>query len=277
MRTPVRVITDSTAAIDDAVAAAHGIAVVPAKVVLGGVPYPDGTLSLTELLARFDEGVTTAGPSPGDFAEALAGADQGAVVITVAANLSSSFKAAGVGASFFANGRVRVLNSGTAAGAQALAVLHAARVAAGGASLDEVEAAARRVVGKARLFGALETFEYLVRGGRLNSTVGKMAAGLRVHPIFELRDGNIRSLAPCFSQERAIRRLLSYWRRSRVEGARLHLIALHALAPEGAERLLEEVRREVEPATGLVAAFGPVMVVHTGPGLLGLSWWWEEP
>jgi DegV family protein with EDD domain len=273
---PVRVITDSTAAIDDALAAAYGISVVPCRVVLGGVGYPDGTLSLSELLARFDEGVSTAGPAPGDFAAALAGAADGAVVLTVAANLSSSFKSASVAAALAADGRARVVDGGTAAGAQALAVLHAARVAAGGGNLDEVEAAACRVLARVRLFGALETFEYLVRGGRLNSTVGKLAAGLRVHPIFELRQGNICSLAPCFSRERAIGRLLSYWRRSKVEGARLHLIALHALARAGAERLLEGVRREVEPATGLVAEFGPVMVVHTGPGLLGLSWWWEE-
>jgi len=139
-----------------------------------------------------------------------------------------------------------------------------------------VEAAARLVLGKVRLFGALETFEYLVRGGRLNSVVGRLAAGLRIHPIFELRRGNIVSLAPCFSQDRAVGRLLGYWRRSRVEGARLHIVSLHALAEENARRLLEEVRREVEPATGLVSEFGPVMVVHTGPGLLGLAWWWEE-
>jgi len=175
-----------------------------------------------------------------------------------------------------AGDQVRVVDSGTAAGAQALAVLHAARVAAGGAGLDEVEAAAREVLAKVRLFGVLETFEYLVRGGRLNSVVGKLAAGLRVHPVFELRRGNIVSMAPCFSQRRAVDRLLAYWRRSRRPGARLHVIALHALAPEGAERLLEGVRREMEPATGLISEFGPVMVVHTGPGLLGLSWWWEE-
>jgi len=273
---PVKVITDSTAALDPGMAAAHGIAVVPCRVVIGGVGYPDDAVSLRELLDRFDEGVTTAGPSPGDFSEALAGAEDGAVVITVAGNLSSSYKAAGAAASLASDRGVRVVDGGTAAGAQALAVLHAARVAAGGANLDEVEAAARLVLGKVRLFGALETFEYLVRGGRLNSVVGRLAAGLRIHPIFELRRGNIVSLAPCFSQDRAVGRLLGYWRRSRVEGARLHIVSLHALAEENARRLLEEVRREVEPATGLVSEFGPVMVVHTGPGLLGLAWWWEE-
>jgi fatty acid-binding protein DegV len=99
---------------------------------------------------------------------------------------------------------------------------------------------------------------------------------MRVHPVFELREGTIRSLRLSFSREMAMARLLRIWRRSRVDGARLHVIALHALAPEAAHHLLDEVRREVEPETALVAEFGAVMVVHTGPGLIGLSWWWEE-
>jgi DegV family protein with EDD domain len=272
----VRVITDSTSALDAATAAEWGITVVPARVTLGGVSYPDGTLSLAELLARFDEGVSTSGPTPGSFVEALDGAVDGAVVITVAAHLSSSFKAATVAADLVPDLPVRVVNTGTAAGAQALAARHAAVVAARGGSVEQVEAAARHVLESARLFGALETFEYLVRGGRLNSVVGRMAAGLKVHPVFELREGNISSLRPAFSREASIVRLLRLWRRSKVPGARLHIISLHALAAEAAQHLLAEVRREVEPATALVAEFTAVMVVHTGPGLLGLSWWWEE-
>jgi len=63
---------------------------------------------------------------------------------------------------------------------------------------------------------------------------------------------------------------------SRVAGARLHVAALHAGAPEPAERLLEQVRAEVDPATEFLGSFSPVMVVHTGPGLVGLAWWWDE-
>ena len=273
---PVRVITDSTAALDAATAAARGVIVVPTRFVLGGVAHQDGDLPLAELLSRFDEGVSTSGPTPGAYAAALEGADDGAVVITVASRLSSSYKAAVMAAGLSPGSGVRVVDSRTAAGAQALAALHAAEVAGRGASLDQVEAAAGRVLERARLCGALETFEYLVRGGRLNSAVGRLAAGLRVHPLFELREGNIRSLRPAFSRQASIGRLLRLWRRSRVKGARLHVIALHALAPEAAQHLLAEVCREVEPSTALVAEFGAVMVVHTGPGLLGLSWWWEE-
>jgi DegV family protein with EDD domain len=273
---PIKVITDSTAALDDATAAALGIVIAPNRVTLGGVSYPDRDLPLTELLARFDEGVTTAGPPPGAFAAALEGATDGAVILTVASDLSSSYKSAMVAASLSGGLPIRVIDTRTAAGAQALAVVHAARVAAGGAGLDEVEAAAHHVLARARLYGVMETFDYLVRGGRLNSMLGKLASGLRVHPLFELRSGTIRSLRPCFSREAAMARLMRLWRRSRVEGARLHLMVLHALAPDAAQRLLAEVRAEVEPATALVAEFGAVMVVHTGPGLIGLSWWWEE-
>jgi DegV family protein with EDD domain len=272
----VRVITDSTAALDAATAAALGVTVVPTRFVLGGIAYNDGDLPLADLLGRFDEGVSTSGPTPGAFAAALEGAGDGALVLTVAAHLSSTYKSAVVAAALTPGLQVRVVDSGTAAGAQALAAIHAAAVARRGGSLGEVEAAAHLVLGRARLYGALETFEYLVRGGRLNSVVGRLAAGLRVHPLFALREGTIRSLRPAFSRGASIARLLRLWRRTRVPGARLHVIALHALAPEAAQHLLAEVRREVEPTTALVAEFGAVMVVHTGPGLLGLSWWWEE-
>jgi DegV family protein with EDD domain len=272
----VRVITDSTAALDAPTAAALGVTVVPTRFVLGGVAYNDGDLPLAEMLARFDEGVSTSGPTPGAFAAALEDAPDGALVITVASHLSSSYKSAVVAADLIPGRPVRVVDSRTAAGAQALAAIQAAAVARRGGSLAEVEAAAHHVLGRARLYGALETFEYLVRGGRLNSVVGRLAAGLRVHPLFALRGGNIRSLRPAFSRGASITRLLRLWRRTRVPGARLHVIALHALAPEAARHLLAEVRRDVEPATALVAEFGAVMVVHTGPGLLGLSWWWEE-
>ncbi|MST34219.1 hypothetical protein GHK86_16005, partial [Acidimicrobiaceae bacterium USS-CC1] len=58
-------------------------------------------------------------------------------------------------------------------------------------------------------------------------------------------------------------------------GERLHLAVMHALDRPGADALLAELRGRVEPATSFVGSFSPVMVAHTGPGLLGLAWWWE--
>jgi fatty acid-binding protein DegV len=111
----------------------------------------------------------------------------------------------------------------------------------------------------------------------VNGIVGGIAGTLGVHPVFELQDGEIRRLRPAFSRRAALGRLTGALRRSRIEGARLHCIALHAMAPADAEQVLERVREHEEPATALIAEFGAGMVAHTGPGLIGLSWWWEEP
>jgi DegV family protein with EDD domain len=273
---PVRVVTDSTAALDAATAAAHGIVIVPTRVTLGGVTYRDGELPLFDLIARFDEGVSTSGPPPGAFAEALANLDDGALVLTVAGDLSSTFKAASIAAAKIPGGLVRVIDTGTAAGAQALVALNAGGVARAGGSLDEVEAAARKTLRSVQLYGAVETLDYLVRGGRLNGVVGGLAGSLGVRPMFELHGSRIRKLRPAFSRRAALDRLVHLWRRSRVEGAHLHVVALHALDREDAEWVLEQVTAESDPATALIEEFGAVMVVHTGPGLIGLSWWWEE-
>ena len=270
----VRVITDTAAALDRDVAESRGIRLVPIRVNVGDESYLDGEISLSELLERVDEGIRTSGPSPGAFLQALDGAADGAVIVTVASALSSTHRSAGVAAGEVP-GPVEVVDTGTAAGAQALVALHAADVAASGADLETVAAAARSAAGEVRLFGALETLDYLIRGGRVNGLVGSIAGSLGLRPVFELRDGDIRRHRPAFSRRGSIDRLFAVWESSRVEEARLHCVALHALARDDAEALLERIRRAAEPATALVAEFGPGMVAHTGPGLIGLSWWWE--
>jgi fatty acid-binding protein DegV len=107
--------------------------------------------------------------------------------------------------------------------------------------------------------------------------VGRLAGLLGLCPLIELRaNGEIRRLRPARGRRRALDRLAAAWRRTRVEDAHLHVVTLHVMARPEAEALLDEVRAETEPATALVADFGAVMAVHTGPGLVGLSWWWEQ-
>jgi fatty acid-binding protein DegV len=87
-------------------------------------------------------------------------------------------------------------------------------------------------------------------------------------------------LRPARGSRLARRRIVDIWAREVAQeqqrGARLHVAALHALEPGVAEELLAEVRRRYEPTTAFVGAFSPVMVAHTGPGLVGLAWWWDE-
>ncbi len=276
----VAVITDSAAALPREVAEEAGVAVVPLWITLGGRPYRDGELSLEEVLRRIraGESFSTSGPSPGDVLRVIedhAGPD-GAVVLTVARRLSSTHEAARAAARL-AGSPVRVVDSAAAVGAQALVVLAAAERARAGASLEEVEAVARHVAGRVRLVARLVTLEWLARGGRVPGAAAWAGRWLGLRPLIQLRGGSIRPLRPARSEEAARARMVAMVRRTQPRGGRLHVVALHALAPEGARDLLDAVRVEWEPASALVSPFGPVIVAHTGPDLVGLAWWWEEP
>jgi DegV family protein with EDD domain len=279
----VAVITDSASSLAPELAAEHNVTVVPLHLMVGGEAVTNGDLSLAEVVARWDEGFTTAAPSPGEFVDAVkrAGAEE-AVVLTVASRVSGVWNAARL-ASDAAGVPMSVVDTETAAGAQALVVLAAADAASSGAPRPDVEAAARDAIDRVRLLAVVDGLDYLVRSGRVPGVAGWAGRMLGLQPLFEFRHGAARRLRPATSREAALARILAHWRRSRTQampGGRLHVAGLHAAAEADAEVLVKRVKDELAPeapVTELILEFSPVMVAHTGPGLVGLAWWWQRP
>lgn len=272
----VAVITDSAAAIPDDVAAEAGVVAVPMWVTIGGTPYRETELPLEEIVRRADEGLTTSGPSPGELRDAIETHldDDGALVVTVTGRLSGVYESARVAAEPFGD-RVRIVDSRTAAGAQGLVVLAAARAAAAGEPLARLEAVARDVAARVRLVATLDDLGWIARGGHVPGIAAWAGRSLHVRPVIELRDGRVRPLRFARSEQAADERIVAACVAARPGRGRLHVAAMHALAQERAGRLLAAVRSRIEPATAYVGPFGGVMVAHTGPNLVGLAWWWE--
>jgi DegV family protein with EDD domain len=277
----VAVVTDSAASIPPELAVTRGLTVVPLHLMVGEEAAKDGDVPLADIAGRWADGITTAAPSPGEFLAAVerSGAEE-IVILTVSSRVSGTWNAARVAADR-AEVPVTVIDTETAAGAQALVVLAAAEAAATGAGRDQVEEAARRAIGDVRLVAVVDGLDYLVRSGRVPGIAGRAGRMLGLQPLFEFRHGAARRLRPATSREAALNRLVSHWKRSRspvAPNARLHVVGLHAAAEADAAGLLKRIREEltpVVPATELVLEFSSVMVAHTGPGLVGLAWWWQ--
>ena len=188
--------------------------------------------------------------------------------------MSASYQSASVAAREVGE-HVRVVDTATAAGGQALVVLAAARVASANGTVDAVTAEATAVATRLRLLGMVPHLEHLVRSGRVPGLAGWAGRALGINPLFELREGRVKRLRPAIGSDAAVDRMIARFRRSGAPDARAHVSALHAVAPDAAAALLLRIEDEVDIAEGFVSEFGPVMVVHTGPGLLGLAWWWE--
>ena len=275
----VTIVTDSAASLDAAEAARLGVVTVPMQVEIGGRPLGEAEVSLDELMAHIDEGVHTSGPAPGAFLAAIGQAAEngGVLILTVGERLSSTYQSACTAAAMVDDpSQVCVVDTGTAAGAEGLVVLAAARAAAAGASLTEVERQARAVCRRVRLVAAVEHLKYLAHGGRVPAIAARTGERLGVRPVFEMSQAQIHPLRPSLSAEGAREQILNHWRKSRPDDGdtALHVAALHALRPEEAAALMDAVTADTQPETSFIGTFGPVMVAHTGPGVIGLAWWW---
>jgi DegV family protein with EDD domain len=273
---PVRIVTDGAASLPSTLAQELDITVVPMWLDLEGKQVREDECALDDVLSA--EHVTTSGPSPGEFEEAIATGlgEDGALVLTIAASMSSTHQAATLAAQAVGD-RVRVVDTTTAAGAEGLVVLAAARAARDGADLDAVEAVARRVMAQVRLVATVPSLDHLVRSGRVPGIAGWAGRHLGINPLFEFRAGKVHRLRPALSSEAALDRIMHEWERSNTPGADLHVASLHAVAPAAAHDLLQRVEREHEPTSAFVGEFNAVMVAHVGPGLIGLAWWWDAP
>lgn len=273
----VLVVTDSAATIPTDLVGDLGISVVPLQVIIEEEPHLDGEIPAEELLEY--ERVTTAGPTPGQFLEVLErhGTADGTVVLTVSAELGSGTMRAAQAAAARQQRPVRVIDTATAAGAQGLVVLAAAAAAARGGNIDEVSAKARLVIDRVRLVACLPNLDRLSRSGHVPEAAAWASRMVGLRPIIELRQGKVHPLRPALGDAPAADHMLELWRRSKPPRVgKLHVAALHAMAPAKAHRLLRTIRNEVTPSTAFVGSFSIGMIVHSGTGLSGIAWWWED-
>ncbi len=281
----VAIVTDSTACIPGDVAAALGIEIVPLHLIFGGRTFVDSltndTSEFYELLRTSNERPTTAAPSPGMFIEAIARAARRAdaiLCITVSKQFSAMYDSARQ-AIEIAKGEspateIRLLDSRNAAMAQGFVVLEAARAAAAGATIDEIERRAEAMTTQVTLLAMLDTLSYLARGGRVPRVAAWAAGMLQVKPIVRFSASDIRLVARTRTRRRALDRMIALLVEM-AAGRRLHLAVHHANAAADARYLLDGAERLLDLAEAFLTEFTQVMGVHTGPGLVGLAWWAE--
>jgi DegV family protein with EDD domain len=169
---------------------------------------------------------------------------------------------------------IRVLDSGAAAMAQGFVVVEAARAAASGASIDDVIRRAEEVMPQVQLLVVLDTLFYLGRTGRVPRLVVWASSPLQLKPIVEFHRGSYRPVTMVRTMRRAKERLFQVLE-GRVRGKKLHICVQHTNVPEAAQELADRVRTALDPDELYVQEFTQVMGVHTGPGLLGFSFYTE--
>lgn len=271
----IRIVTDSSCDLPDAVAAEHGIRIVPLSIRFGDEEFIDREeLSTAEFWARCSRQDTlpeTAAPAPGQFEqtyrELIAEGATGIVVVSLSGALSATIQSAELAGRSIDEIPIRVVDSRSATLGVGTIALASARLAAEGATIDEVEALAVDRAARTRVFGALDTLENLKKGGRIGGAKALLATALSIKPIIEVIDGAVEQGGKQRTRTKALKFLVD--KVTEYEGRISDLAVLHADCSD-VDQFVELLRPHYDGEI-VVGEIGPVIGTHTGRGTIGVA------
>ena len=273
------IVVDSTADFPEAPQRFPNWRVVPLYVRFGDESFRDylelGPDAFYARLRDAHETPTTSQPTPGDFLaayEELAGYDR-ILSIHIAGKLSGTIGSARAAARELGGDRVRTIDSQSASAAIAMLGLAIQRRLETGTTDDEVDALVQCYRRDAGLLFTVDTFEYLVRGGRVGRARGWAGELLHIKPILSIREGEVLPQKRVRGNRKAFLEFQTAFEADTRDVPTLRVGIAHAEAPERAEALRAMVR-EKRPAAEIeiVTALGPVVGAHAGPGTVGFFW-----
>jgi DegV family protein with EDD domain len=271
----VAIVTDSASDLPPEVSTAAGITVVPLVVSFGAETFrPNVNLTTDEFWVRMTAPdapfPTTAAASPGDFQQAYQAAfDAGAeavVCVTVSGDLSGTLKSATLGAQALPDREIHVIDSRTASAGHGMLAQLGADLASAGSTGAEIAAVLEATKARVDLYVALDTLEYLKRGGRISGARAAMGSMLSIKPIITVREGIVENAERVRTRAKARERCLELLTASPMERATV----LHTTQAD-----VEEFRAGFLQRSGLPPERVQTMTVgasvgpHLGPGCVG--------
>jgi DegV family protein with EDD domain len=255
-----------------------GITIVPVYVRFDQEMISCSDLSVAEFWERAERSSVapgTSSPPPGAFYqvfEKLVAAGHDVVCLTLPARHSGTFNAAWAAAQEF-GARVRVVDTGSFSLGMGLQVLAAAKEALSGRSAEFIEQMLEDVRKRTSIVFALDTLEWVRRGGRLDRLmplIERVASALRVKPIVEMADGDFRLVGVARSTRGALQRIEEELR------LRLPIETVAAAYTRGCEVANDLVTYlstlvNVNPAEIIAVEAGPAFAAHAGPKALGAA------
>jgi DegV family protein with EDD domain len=278
---PTAVVCDTTAYLPDDLVAKRGIERISLYVSVDG--EQESEMGITDFVGFYERlrasegGATTSQPSIGDFIsvyQPLLDAGKEIVSIHISAGISGTYEAAGQARDRLieegqGGERIHVLDSRSSAGGMGLCVLAASAAAAAGEEAGRVVARAEQARRELKMWFAIDTLEYLRRGGRIGGARAWIGSALKIKPILTLEE-EITPIERVRTRAKSIERLRDYARQRHADGYDAWVVQ-HIQDFETAELLAADFRQMFGGPPAFISEIGPVIGAHVGPGLIGIG------
>lgn len=279
----IRMITDSSADFDAAVARRRRIDIVPMTIQFGSASYVAGKTITNDLFYQLlREGKTspsTSQPSPGAFLqhfEAARAAGDQVVAVLLSGALSGTVQSALIAREMCGYEPVYIVDSATASAGIQILVNYACKLRDSGLPAAGIAQEVERLKGQVRVFAAIDTLEYLRRGGRLTGFQAGLGTVARLKPVIALRDGSVAIVGKTLGMAAAVKQLLRLLEERPVDDD-FPSYLLYTGDKSREELLLPKLKeRGMLPLRLHYCSVGPTIGTHAGPGALGMAYMERE-
>jgi DegV family protein with EDD domain len=275
----VALITDSTAYIPKDLVEKYHIHVAPQVLIWGEETFEDGVdIQPFEFYTRLK--TATVMPSTSQVTipyfqkifDHLLTEGYDILAILISTKLSGTIDSAVQARNDLPNPPIEIVDSKSCAMALGFQVLTVARAIQEGANLAEAKALAEKAVEATGVVFAVDTLEFLHRGGRIGGASRYLGTALNIKPILELRDGRVEAVERVRTRKKSLLRLVEMVAERVGNRKPVRLSALHANAPEDAKEVLDEALKRIEIVEQFFSEVSPVVGTHAGPGTVGLAY-----
>ena len=273
----VGIVTDSACDLTKDEAAALGVEVVPLNIRFGTDEFTDGqNLSVEEFYRRMSEAQDlpeTSAPAPGAFEVAFrklaADGAQAIVCINLSGGLSATIESARNAARAVEGDiDVRVIDSRTLTAGLGTIVMAAAEAARGGAGVDDVVALVDDMVGRTRVYAALDTLDNLKKGGRIGGAQHMLGSMLAIKPLIDITGGEVEEAG----KQRTRKKSLIWLRDKLFEEPRVEGLAVFDGQAPDVDEFLELISSRYGPDDIRTGRIGAVIGTHGGPRVMGICY-----
>jgi DegV family protein with EDD domain len=276
----IALVTDSTTYMPPELVKKYNISVAPQMLIWGDQTYRDGVdIQSSEFFTRLKTAKvmpTTSQVAVISFQEIFQNlVNQGYEVLAllVSSKLSGTVQSAMQAKDLMSSARekVNVVDSQSVAMALGFQVLAVARAIEAGAGLKDAIALAEKSYQQTGVFFAVDTLEFLHRGGRIGGAQRFLGTMLNMKPILAIQDGRVEGIERIRTKNKAQDRVLELVIEKVAGRTPVRLATLHANAADDARALLTRAEQALNPVESIFTEVSPTVGTHAGPGTVGLA------
>ena len=257
----------------------YNMYVAPLTIIYKDAEYRDGIdIQPEDVFARFSTEIpSTSLPSPATIADLFkrikADGYEKVVAVVISSGLSGTFellKSFGPAPEGLETCYIDTKNIGIGSG---MTAIRAGELVEQGLPFAELCRRVEDVAQNTKLFFCVSTLEYLIKGGRIGLVAGMLGTLLDLKPVIACnKDGIYYTVAKARGRKKSLTLALEKAVEFAAGAKEYNITVMHGAAKEEADTLLAAMKERLPHyRIAVEGQITPALVVHTGPGLIGIG------